>query len=342
MNDTLDAMIANLLRETSGWESIEVQVEISQTLHVAIGRNLPVTGTKIEHLIETAAGQRFFKMKGCAPEEACAFMAGYRDGKRCAYVESKRPPHESEQKSITITKSFMNEQLTGFRHGPSAVALRNFVGLIPIHQALPKAIRMGQSRVMERPCEIFRFPRVPTSQGTCELVYHLDSVTSIPLKVEIFADDSMITAQTPSSIWEATSFDTIQGFHVALNSKYDSFIQRDDRHTHQLTEVQKVKTIAFNQKYDSSTFWPTYQPSVYINDLIQRNHYFNTPNKKAPESITTTPDAQAIIGGPQDTIFSATYLGLGVGITCLCIGMILWIQGIKRGRNGSQRGITNR
>src|SRR5579875_3836707 len=246
MSKSIDEIVADLLRETSSWESIRVRLTVTQTLHLQIGKTPPGSSERSEYFIETAKGQKVYRASMDKAAGETVLWLGYCDGARCASVEYEQAPRQDRQHAITITKTFMDEQMTGYTMRPEPLRF-HYVGLVPLHEAVQKAARIGSGTIIGRQCTVMLFAGVPGSSGTQDLVYHLDASTSIPLKVEAFANQDRLKASRPSWVWEATSFDEVQGFHVALNSRYTGFIvDGQGNSVKQLTNEYKITSLEFN------------------------------------------------------------------------------------------------
>ena len=254
---------------------------------------------------------------------------GYSDGTRCAYVEFKRAPLRDKQQSITITKTFMDEQISGYVMRPEPIRF-HYVGLIPLHEAITKAKNIGSDRVAGRECDIFLFSDVPGNPSRQDLVYHLDASTSLPLKVEAFANRERRESANPSWVWEAGTLDLVQGFHVSLNSRYTSYFVKDGAaSTKQLVNEYKIDSLTFNKAHAASTFWPSYDKGVSINDLIARTSYYNTPNKKAPVELASSVSATAqpiVADQPRDVTGWIAGGGVTIGGMLLIVGAFLWMR----------------
>jgi hypothetical protein len=327
MPDPIDAVLAKVIRETSGWEAIEVHVDIEQTLHIKIGAHVPQTGMASETYIETSKGRRFYQRLNCASPDDCAPSLGYCDGSRSGQVETQPPPNQTKQKTISITKTFMYEQQNGFNHRPTPLR-GQYVGLIPLHEALPKALPMGDATVMQRSCQLFHFKAVPTPKGTCELVYSLDTATAVPLRIAFYANTEKLKAAKPQWTWEATELKEIQGFHVPTRSKYSSYAVSEKESTVSLSEVYTMDSVVFNKKYSEATFWPKYDQGVYINDLTINKAYFNTPDKKAPKSVESATAVQEpiVAGDPNAGGSLPLFIGLSVGVVFVVVGLVMWFK----------------
>jgi hypothetical protein len=326
---SIDAVTLDLARETASWDSIDVIVATDQRLLVAIGKNPPRVSHGSEHFIETADGQKYYIKSDGEPEHPRSVLLGYSDGKRCASVVFKDPPHQDEHRSITLTSTFMDEQLTGYVMRPEPLRFW-YVGVIPLREAVLKAERIGSSRVAGRSCDGFLFSAVPGGNTSQDLVYQLDDATSMPLKVEAFSNQSRYKAGKPSWSWEAITLDVVQGYHVSLNSRYTGFIVKDDvASTTQLTEDYKVESITFNEKHPASAFWPTLQNGVFVNDLIAKKYYYNTPDKKAPVDTVAKTASPVVdpIGAAQPSD-STPWISGGVmlGVLLLVSAACMWIR----------------
>jgi hypothetical protein len=205
----------------------------------------------------------------------------------------------------------------------------HYVGLIPLYEAIPGAERTGRSRVADRDCNVFLFRAVPGARSSQDLVYHLDDQTSVPLKVAAFANEARRRADKPSWTWEALTLDEVQGFHVPLKSKYRSFIVSDESPSREkrITDYT-IDSVRFNQSFPASTFWPTPEEGVFINDLIEKTSYYNTPDKEAPKSEAAKAKATAFVERPAASpvpASGASYVGAGVVLaTALLAAAIVW------------------
>jgi hypothetical protein len=329
MAKPIDQIVMELTRESS-WDSIAVQVRAEQTRFVAIGKNAPGAGfVSSERFMETADGERFYE-KTDSGRDARVIVLSYSDGKRCAAVERKRAPYQEEQNSITLTKTFANEQVTGYVMRPEPLRFA-FVGLIPIREAVREAERIGDGIVAGRDTAIFLFSGVPSPNVTQDLVYHLDAATSVPLKVEAYANRLRFEAGKPSWVWEAIALDDVQGYHLCLKSRYTYFVVKDDSASiRQLSEDYTIESCKFNDTYPASTFWPAYDKGVFINDLIAQKSYYNTPDKKAPVDATVkTPSVVAdriVVTDSTDLTPWVSGAGLALGSSFLVVGAYLWLK----------------
>jgi hypothetical protein len=330
MAKSIEAVAADLVRETASWDSIDIRVTTEQHLLIPIGKNEPKTSHADEQFIETFVGQKYYKKTDGEPGHQHIVFLGYSESKQSASVIFKGSSHDGLQNSITLTKTFMDEQLTGHVMRPEPLRFL-YVGLIPLREAVLKAERIGSDRVADRACELFLFKAVPGGSVTQDLLYHLDGATSMPLKVEAFANQSRFQAAKPSWIWEAMTLDNVQGYHISVKSRYTGFIVSEDAaSTAQLVNDYSVESIRFNDKYPASTFWPKMDKGVFINDLIVGKSYYNTPDKKAPHEVgidAVSASADPIVAGePSDATPWASAAGVALGASLLLLGAYLWLK----------------
>ena len=337
MPKTLDAIIQDLTRESMSWDSIQCEISIRQDLLITIGSTSPRSGTKREEFMALATGPKKYGLYHTSETPPKCVLLGYSDGTRCVSVEYRRPPDEARQRSITITKTFLHEQASGYVNYPEPLRFQ-FVGLVPLREAIQRAEQAGPSRVAGRDCSRFYFSGVPGGSGTQDLLYHLDDLTSVPLKVEAYANRDRWAAAKPSTVWEAKRLDEVQTFHVATDSHYAAYINKPDvQPVLQLTEDYHIDSIRYNEPIPASAFWPVYDPGVYINDLIAGKEYYNTPDKKAPKQAvakeettsTSTPAPAPPIVAEKSTDWTAFLSGAGValGVAVLVAGLVLKLRG---------------
>jgi hypothetical protein len=329
MEKTIDTIAVQIARETHAADSIEISITLRQELLVVIGSKPPRTKVIRENFIATARGQKFYRRSIESGGSEQTIWAGYSDGNRCASVEYSRPPHEKEQKTITITKTFMDEQLTGYTTRPEPIRF-HYVGLIPLYEAITTAERAGRSLTAGRASNVFIFRAVPGTKSTQDLVYHLDDQTSVPIKVEAFANESRRVADKPSWVWEALTLDEVQGFHVPLRSRYKSFIVRDTSASQEkMIEDYTINTVQFNENHPASKFWPVQDNGVFINDLIAKKFYYNTPDKKAPPSEPIATVGQLLVA-EQPTDMTPYFSGAGVALATVALAAAVYWK-VRRG-----------
>ena len=331
MGKSIEAVVLDLVRETASWESIDAHIVVDQHLLVPVGKSQPGRSHGSEHFVETMDGQKYYIKSNEVPGHEHVVLLGYSDGKRCASVTTRNASGQRGQKSITLTKTFMDEQLTGYVMRPEPLRFW-YVGLIPLREAVLKAERIGVGHVAGRACDIFLFSAVPGQNGSQDLVYHLDEATSMPLKAEAFANQARLKAGKPSWVWEAITLDEVQGYHVPLNSRYTGFVIREDAgSTAQLTERYTIEAIMFNEPHQASAFWPEFEKGVFVNDLIAKKYYYNTPDKKVPRDEGTRAVSAAVdpIAAAEPTDLTPWIAGAGVvlGASFLLTGIYMWIKG---------------
>jgi hypothetical protein len=318
-----DAIIAQIADEMLAPESIELTLtERSQYLVEIKGRK-PDAGIARDRFIATARGQKLYEGRTLSPGPEQTVWQEYSDGTRCASVTHDRSPDGEHQKSITISNDFMREESGGYVMRPEPIRF-HYVGLTPLYEAIPGAERTGRSRVAERDCNVFLFRAVPGARSSQDLVYHLDDQTSVPLKVEAFANEARRRADKPSWTWEALTLDEVQGFHVPFKSKRRGYIVSDESPSREKSITDyAIDSVRFNQSFPASTFWPTLEEGVFINDLIEKTSYYNTPDKEAPKSeATIVVDRPAASPAPTS---GASYVGAGVVLaTAVLAAAIFW------------------
>ena len=317
----LDAVIADLTRETASWQTLTARIFLEQTLYAPIGPSPAGTVTQgRETYVASHTGERRYGQYSLVDDvEACVLLA-CDDLKSSALVRYLPPPHQLRQKSITISKDFLNESQTGFAAIPTPLPF--YVGLQPIRTAISSASVIGPSQVAGHECTRYLFAKVPGNGSTQDLVYHLDTSTSYPLKVESFADSAQVAAETPFSVWEADRLDEVRQWHVATDSRFTTFAPTSAGGIiPQLVNKYHFDSIRFNTAVPASAFWPRYDPGVLINNTITGQMSYNTFDGKAPQAATAA-DPNAL----PWTSWAVTG-GITVGLALLVVGLARWIKG---------------
>ena len=324
MEKPIDAVVADLARETASWTSIAARVSVKQVRHLAVGEAGPgtTTGNREEYLATNHGQKKYAQFARVDDREVCVRL-GYTDGARSASVRFQSPPNETRQRAITIAPGFLDEPKTGTAEIPAALPF--YVGLVPIREAIPRARPVGPSRVLDHACTRYLIEGVAEGGTTQDLVYHLDAATSYPLKVESFANHDRFVADQPTTVWEAVRFDEVGERHVATDSKFTTFIEgQGGRRAPLLTDWHHVDGLRFDEAIPAATFWPEYEPGVLINDRIALKSY----KVGAAGQATTQAAAPAVPPRP-----SAATWAFGVA---LALGLALLVGGLaaRRHRGG--------
>ena len=171
-----------------------------------------------------------------------------------------------------IGHDFKTESRFGFRDSPAPIRYYH-VGLVPLHDALAKAERLGHDQVIGRTCDNFHFKEVGPVGKQQSLVYSLDRETSIPLRIAAFSGPEQLESHVPNWVWEAKTLDLVSGRHVARSSTYSSFGVKKTDAGHWVSEPMMSRTIEVNEvTFDSpiahAAFWPTFQSGAEVMDSI--------------------------------------------------------------------------
>lgn len=285
-----------------------------------------------QNYIETAKGGRFFDVVTTISDARIYRMTSYSDGEKCANLGYK--PKEIERpNAAVISHEFMSETRQNFYDAPPPFRYYR-VGLTPLAEALPTAERLGDETVIERPCDVFHFPDVKSAGPHQSLVFWLDKTSSVPLKVAAYKDpDHARRAGPPNWVWEALTFDTVNGRHMPLNSKYTGFLVKTsndgkDTVSPNLSQTIKVEEIAFDTSYPSSTFWPTFPPGLHVIDTVGKRHV-TIPGKPESSSrsesgtVASQTESPIQVDSPGDYSW---FVGVGLMLSLALIAMALFIR----------------
>jgi hypothetical protein len=317
MGTPAETFAERLAWELESWKSVEVRAR-----HEMVSREAPPSVDHngiLEHYIESSSGQRYYNfqfLKNGGPASRYAYFA---DGQRCADVQYSDGDPET-QRSIVIKRGFRLEDQSDRVDRPVPL-LYLYVGREPLHEALREAHYLGQARVLGRGCEAFLFKQVkwfvPQDQ-----VFYLDRATSIPLKVESFSDAEARSREAPLWAWTAEELGEVQGHPVVLRSKQ---VDYEGQTEPTMTRTFQVESIAFDQTYPASTFWPAKQPGVPVMDAIA-NKVSTTPGARPEPAEAARPAAgRAIVAEPPgDWTAMMPTAALGLGVATLAAGLLLW------------------
>jgi hypothetical protein len=185
----------------------------------------------------------------------------------------------------------------------------------PLCEAIQDGQLMSEGSVIGRPCDVFLFPASGWS-GKQDHVYWLDRDTSVPLKVQFFADPQARLANRPVLVWSAEELSEFQGFPFVVKSSQSDHAGEDG--TLNVTVEYRVVSVDYNRDFPVSMFQPEIQPEAIVYDTIA-----NRPPRRSSESIhgqipgvaleaTATTTIRADPPHPWGTHASAVFFGLGV------------------------------
>ncbi|WP_406696516.1 hypothetical protein V5E97_36560 [Singulisphaera sp. Ch08] len=270
VSGTTDQAILRLAKEMTSWNSIEL------TVHEDM-ENYPVdAGAKSRsandtRYIETNRSQRMLAVKMRAEVAPTgAYLEAFCDGKKCANVIYRG---ETKQDHIDISRHFGSERVSGSSNRPSPLSFF-YVGKIPLYEALSNGKYLGNGRISERKSEVYLFTNVKWARYPQHLVYDLDTMTSIPIRVRAFPASTRVEGENwdsalPLWVWTAKTVDQVGGtFWLPLNSEFIQYRRTNDEATRTVrrTNTIKVESVLYNKSYPSQTFWPILQPGVVVRD----------------------------------------------------------------------------
>ena len=325
--DDLPEIMAMALRQTHP-DAIRLRVVVDQSARKVLKANSRPIRTE-QMYEETSSGQRFFDEKNSIDGSIFLHKTAYCDGQKCAGV-AYDAKEQTRPKTFGISNTFMDDAHWGFPSKPDPVRLYS-VGMTPLPQALATAERMGVADVMGRRCDVFRFKDVgPAGRGQT-LVYSLDRVTALPLRVASYSKPALLDADKPSWTWEATKLKEVAGRHIAAESTYHGFVVKEaepGKWTSALdvTKSIHVAEIAFDEELPASHFWPTFPPGVMVLDQIAGKTY-QVPSE-GRDAIAPV-EATAQVGTPIRADASSgggplMWAGIGLSLAVLAVAGVLW------------------
>jgi len=325
MSTPQELAAAKLLVEMRGWRSIEFQAHTEQ-----INRETTASGgSRSENVqfdyryIETSKGQRYADSLGKGPGGVVREEA-FCDGKRCAnmHYEYNKP---NKLAYITIERSFMREANFPSLGAPDP-RCHFFAGRIPLYEAIARAVHLRSSRVLGRDCDVFLLSKVPMDKGaTAEEIYYLDRATGVPLRLEFYNNPDAIPAGRWNYMWEASTLDTVQGYHFPLHSSFQNRAyagpEPTARYSVDTTAKVEVKDLHYDRPYPATAFWPEPRTDVTV---------FDSFKGKITQATTIDPDSLRDISAEQPEggalLSKAGTWSLVLGFVILVVALVVWVR----------------
>jgi len=306
--------------------SVRLRVEIIQSPRKA-STSGPSPGLReTQEYAATSSGQRFLDELLVFEDQGTRHRTYYCDSRRCARVSyAESDPYK--QSSVLVNNVFGNEERYGFMEAPPPIRYYQ-VGLVPIHEALLTAERMGESQVIGRICDVFHFKSVGPPRFPQSLVYCLDRATAVPLRVGAYSDPERIRAEIPNWIWEAKSLDSVGGRHLVLSSTlsvYRLFKSDDGKLENKLDIFQTIRVTRaeFDVDLPRSTFWPAYQPGVEVIDTISHRTY-TVPGGPVDGKVVGVTGEPIQVPRPESNYLVFTGVGVTLSIAIFAVALVLW------------------
>ncbi len=325
MNSSARELAEKLAWETDTRSSIEIHVGMKMVYN-----RLPESMSNMDFntvdqtYIETASGQRFSDQRTSLDGKLFSRHTDYCDGKRSGRLVYNRDDLPS-QELFTIKRFFGKEEQSRKIDRPRPLDLLS-IGRKPLAQALVEsAIPLGEGRIIDRPCDLFLFERVPSAVPQ-DHVYYLDRETGVPLHVMSFLDRPARERNEPVWTWTAESLDEVDGHHIPFKSTMVAPLrgpQKGITITHHFT----VSSVQFDQKYPPSMFWPTYQPGLGVVDTISNKTMIVPGKAPEPQAKVTMAVGEPIRATPaSDGSRVASVVALALGVSLLAAGLFAYFR----------------
>lgn len=316
------ATVIARLNESFAFKTIDMRVEILQSWASDDGSQ-PLE-TRLQDTYQATSKGRSFYDQWASRADYGSRKSRYRDGRKCACVDYE-PKDLNRQRSISIARSFWYEAKYGFLEGPRPYDFISHVGLKPLWEALPSSAPLGPARCIERDCVRYHFKGVGPAVKTQSLVYHLDLVSGVPLKVEAFDGPEQILEKSPNWVWEAQTLDQVgKNRYFPLKSTYTTYNakkQADGSLTSVPGMSQKITVtkLDFDVPLSNTLFWPEYQSGVEIFDSL-------APRKSQEGETRSVPPAGEPIRVQDSSQVGLLMPGLVLGLSLLVLGVagVLW------------------
>ena len=314
--DERSELIDRLAWELSSWKSVDLRVRSEQAGQSLDGKPTGATMTVRSHYSETDRGQRAYDLSAMSDGREMK-DAAYCDGSKCIKLNFDT---DGKQQSAAIDRSFYNEARFGAANRPRPLEYF-YVGLTPLHEALPKAERTGSGTIIGRKTDIYVFRGVKCAAMQFDFVYHLDDITGIPLRAECYRDAEMMAKGLPAYAWEADSLDAIGKYHLPKKSHYSSFVGHPATGKAVPATTQKIaiEEVTYDAPIPDSRFWPSLTPGVQVLDGIKNESYVvpGAEVSSTAEPLRAAPPGEAWMS-------QAPTIGVVVCAAFLIAGGVLW------------------
>jgi len=339
MQDTAESIHANIEQHAErlawhqeSWSSIELRGFRTETHERPIAGQPdrpPAFDGRQFFYVETAEGERFLDARALKSGEVKYRQTFYFDGKEGAEITWDPDAPLRQQRQIIVHRHFGREDRE--THTQRPYPLRSYwMDREPLHEALPKAVPLGQAKVLERDCDRILFQNTGHT-GEWEQIYDLDAETSTPLRVAVYRNEADRLADRLLMDWTALELGQVQGYPLALKSHLRAYTAEGGKHS--WTQTYEVESAAFNKEYPASTFRPEIQPGALVHDQVRGKavrmpgeNQAERPAQRGADPSTTAAVADPIIRAdpPRSWSFYTTTAGLGLGCAALMIGFLLW------------------
>ncbi len=320
--DDLAETIEGLIHATQP-RSIRLKIVAEQSKRevVAGGKSRPLTLERTYK--ETQKGQRYYDDRVRFASGVESRKTSYSDGSKCANVVYDATD-TGRQTHVSIENTFMLDARFGFPSKPDPVRLYH-VGMTPLHLALPTAETLGTRDVIGRRCDDFRFKDIGPADRRQTLIYSLDRVTGLPLRVVSYKSAELLVQEKPAWTWEANSIRRVGDRSIVDKSTYSMFVVKKSadgewESKHDMTQAIRVEEVAFDEVYPDGDFWPTIQPGVMVMDQIAGKTYQSPGPKPESKAAVGIPiRAEAPTGGSV-----IPWVGGGLSLIVLAVAAVLW------------------
>ena len=324
MSGDVNAVVEALAWETASWKTLAMRVR--QDWDTSKGGP---AGRIVAVWVETSDGRSSLRSTvSFPPQKTKPYQGAIRDGDR-SYNESYGPDGKLMQ--VVVAKSFPIEEKFGRTIRPQPLDIF-YVGLRPLRDVMPEAVRVGEARVIERPCVVYRFRKVKCGRFTSDFDYALDTETSVPLRIETRNASADPSKEPLTALWEAESLDVLANRHFPLRSRLKVYGPKGpDGIPKELTsQILTVEELKFDEAVPASTFRPEIPQGVNLIDTLNANA--SRPAKidveksaAPPEALTSTPPESR---PPTDWTTYAPLGGILLGAVLLVAALVARRKGL--------------
>lgn len=208
------------------WKAVEIRVQEGFANH---DKN-PIQKQSFDrqeiHYVELKNVERFYDVRYFMGASLNQRLTHVCDGTRSAVVNYMDKDENRQKSAIPNKWAFWKEDKSDHVDRPIPI-LFNYVGRVPLHEALAKAKYLGEEREGGRECAMFLFSGVKWG-AVQDRVFYLDAASHIPVRVSSYPDQASREKGEPDWVWTADKLETFQGHVIPVKSTQIKY-NPDDR-----------------------------------------------------------------------------------------------------------------
>ena len=316
MTDSIPPILIEKSLTAMDFRSVRIEVSMEQPRRKVQFLDQTQSANISIFYAQTFKGKRVFDQR-IKSETSISHRAAFCDGARCANIQFYRDDIEKQQ-VIQIEHSFMDDMKSNQLSIPFPLHIF-YVGARPLPEALTSGELFPSDEILFRVCRVVHFSEVGSRKQ--DMIYHIDSETGVPLKIENYWDKEQYASRLPFWVWEASDLENVSGYFLPMNSTYEEFVVVKDANgvwtsKSDMRQSIAVKKVEFNTAIEDSTFWPKFQKGVFVRDSITKKSY-NASGVKGDETSSLKSDD--FIRVENQRAWTSWYAGIGVASSVIIL-----------------------